>query len=105
MHCQGRIAVVQAAGVGEYDSSAQEGVAHNKTEKRSADFFRAREGKGKKNIHGDAAQLKREIPPVVCPVPENKCEKTLLPYLAAQHEHAAQEKNPVRQPGKIRFDK
>ena len=48
MHCQGRIAVVQAAGVGEYDSSAQEGVAHNKTEKRSADFFRAREGKGKK---------------------------------------------------------
>lgn len=100
MNRQGGKRIVETAGIGKYSHSAQKAVAYQECEKHPARAFPAQPRICKKHIHGDAAQLKREIPPVVCPVPENKCEKTLLPYLAAQHEHAAQEKILSDSPGK-----
>lgn len=103
MHCQGRIAVVQAAGVGEYDSTAQKGVAHNKTEKRPADFFRTREGKDKENIHGDATELKRKVPQIIDAVSCKKGKRQLFPDLTAQHKKSECEKKFVCRAAEIFF--
>ena len=86
---------MKTGSIGKCRGSAQERVAHVKAEKRSADFFRAREGKRKENIHGNAAELKRKVPQVIDAVSYKEGERQLLPDFAAQHKKSECEKKFV----------
>ena len=101
MHGQGRQRIHKAACIRKHSDTAKEAEAHQEGEEHPADALPAQPRVGEQQIHGDTAKLEWEIPPVICPVPQGKSQDKLLPDLAAQHKHAAQEKHPVRPTGKI----
>lgn len=86
--------IVKAGGVGEHGDAAQKTVAHEKGEQGLLQRGPADPGIYKQDIHGDAAQLEREVPPVVLSAAQDEGEGELFPDLAGEHEEAAdQEKN------------
>ncbi len=52
-------------------------------------------GKDQQNIHGDTAELEREIPPVIDPPVDDEGQTALLPYFAECHNHAAKKEKAV----------
>ena len=66
--------VVQAACIGEHGDAAQQGVAHEKAQKRAAHAWTADPWQQEQDVHGDAAELERKIPPVVMPVSQDKSQ-------------------------------
>jgi len=97
------VSVVQPACVRKHGDPAEQGVAHEEGEQSPADPGTAEPGISGKDVHGDAAELKGKIPPVVCAASQREGERVLFPDLAAQHEETAQEKEPVRERGEIFF--
>ena len=96
MHGQGGQRIHKAACIRKYGDTAQKTETHQEGEEHPAGALPAYPRISEQDIHRDAAQLKRKIPPVVCPVIQGECQNKLFPDLAAQHEFAAQEKYPVR---------
>lgn len=92
---KGRQGVMQPARVCEHGDPSEKGIAHEKSQEHMPDSFPADPGIDKENVHGNAAELKGEIPPVVLSAAKLKGQCQLLPDLASQHEKSAQEEKPV----------
>lgn len=95
------ISVMETAGVRKHGDPAQKCIAHEKCEQGAADPRAAEPGIGDQDIHGNAAELEREIPPVIRSAAQDKGEHVLLPDLAAQHEKTAQKEQSVGKRGEI----
>ena len=87
--------VVETAGVCEDGDASQERVGHKECEQDPPGAFPAEPRVKEKEIHGDAAELEREIPPVVTASAEYECQGELFPYLADGHDDSAQEKQYI----------
>lgn len=87
--------IVKAGGVGEHGDAAQKSVAHEKGEQSLFQRCPVKPGIYKQDIHGDAAQLEREVPPVVLPAAQDESEGELLPDLAGEHEEPADKEENV----------
>ena len=87
--------ILKPARIREYDDTAHQAVAHEERKERPADPFPAQPRIGEQYIHGNAAELKGHIPPVVDAVSKGEGQDKLFPDLAAQHENTAQKEQSV----------
>lgn len=88
--------VVEAACVGENGDAAEEAVVHQEGEQGLAGAGGAEPGEDQEDVHGDAAELEGEIPPLVDAVVLTEGEIPLLPELTARHEEAAEQKKMIQ---------
>lgn len=87
--------IVETGGVGKYGSPAQKTVAHKKGVNRLSYCQMMKQWIEKEYIHGNTAQLKGKIPPVVLSAAENESECELFPDLAAEHKDSADDEKKV----------
>ena len=81
--------IVQAACVGKNGDAAEEAVVHQEREQSLAGAGGAEPGEDQEDVHGYAAELEWEIPPLVDTVVLAEGEVPLFPELAGRHEDAA----------------
>ena len=77
--------VMEAACVGENGNPAEEAVVHQEGEQSLAGAGGFEPGEDQEDVHGDAAELEGEIPPLVDAVVLTECEIPLFPELAGRH--------------------
>ena len=82
------VPIVHSAGVEEGEDPAQQTEIHKEREKRPVDPQGSDPGEDKADIHGYAAQLEGEVPPVVDAVIQYKSNTPLFPNLACQQDQA-----------------
>ena len=87
--------IMQSACVSKHDNPSQQTVAHEECENSKAGVFVPQPRICEENIHGNAAELERKIPPVVAPASKGECQGKLLPYLAGQHDDTAEKEENV----------
>lgn len=100
-----KIWVMQAAGIGKDRDAAQESIAHEKYEERLPDAPFLQPGVCQEDVHGDAAQLKWKIPPVILTAADVKCQSQLFPYFADKHQDSQEKKEPLMPGRKIFISK
>ena len=81
---------MEAACVGEYGDSPEEAVVHQEGEQGLAGAGGFEPGEDQEDVHGYAAELKGEMPPLVDAVVLAEGEVPLFPELAGRHEDAAE---------------
>ena len=93
---EGEISVVHAAGVKEGEDTAQHAEIHQKGGEDLTETPAVDPGQEQTDVHGDAAELEGEIPPVVAAAADREGQGVLLPQLRCQHQYSGyQEKTSV----------
>lgn len=80
---------MQTARVGKRGYSAQQTVTHEKNKQGFPENVLSEKRVYKKQIHRNAAELERKVPPVITGVSQYKGENQLFPDLAYEHENTA----------------
>lgn len=92
MDGQREIAVIHTGGIQECEDAAEKTEIHEKSKQDAAYFCRSAPWKNQADIHGDAAQLEGEIPPVVGSVMDQISKAELFPYFAYKHQETTVKK-------------
>ena len=88
--------IVQAGGICKDGCPAKRTITHEECKQRLPGKRPAQPWVYQEQVHGNAAELEREIPPVILAAAQDKSQRELFPYLAAEHEDAAYEKENIR---------
>ena len=83
---EGKIPIVQAAGVKEGKDAAQHAEIHEKGGEDLTEAPATGPGQEQADVHGDAAELEGKIPPVVADAADQEGQGVLLPQLRRQHQ-------------------
>ena len=83
---------MEPAGVGKYGDSSEQPESHEEAKEGIAQQGIFRIWKKGQDIHGDTAQMKGEVPPLIGAVIQDKGETCLLPDLRKKHEKPAGQK-------------
>ena len=87
---------MEAACVGEYGDSPEEAVVHQEGKQGLAETGGFEPGDDQKEVHGYAAQLKWEVPPLIDAVIETEGEIPLFPELTGRHKEAADKEKVIQ---------
>lgn len=96
MDCKEGGIVMEAACVGEYGDSPEEAVVHQEGKQGLAETGGFEPRDDQKEVHGYAAKLKWEVPPLIDAMIEAEGEIPLFPKLAGRHEEAAGKKKVIQ---------
>ena len=91
MYGQRSITVVQSAGVKESNDTGQESEIHKEGQQDTIYFPGLYPWSQQADIHGNAAELEREIPPVILSVIQMISKAPLFPDFAGKHQDAEAE--------------
>ncbi len=92
MDSERNISIVHSTGVKECKNAAEKTEIHKEGQQAAPDFQAVHEGQRRTYIHGDAAQLKRKVPPVIVSVVQMEGQSPLLPELTENENDAAAQK-------------
>lgn len=87
--------IMESACVSKHGNAAQQAVAHEKCQKGQPGVSSAEPRINQKYIHGDTAQLERKIPPDIFSAADGNGKGKLFPYLAAEHQYAADKEKDI----------
>jgi len=90
---QGRIGIVKAACVKKGEDSAHQPESLKERQEHPPGIL-THERQQKADIHGYAAELEREMPPVIAMFIYDKCNAVLFPDFAEKHEYSAKKEKP-----------
>lgn len=83
---------MEPAGICKDGDPSKQPEGHEEAQKDTAQPGVFRIGKERQDIHGDTAELKGEIPPLIGTMIQNKRQTCLLPDLREKHEKPADQK-------------
>ncbi|GAA0243764.1 hypothetical protein GCM10008922_01170 [Faecalicatena contorta] len=87
---------MEAACVSEYGDPSEEAVVHQEGKQGLAETGGFEPGDDQKEVHGYAAQLKWEVPPLIDAVIETEGEIPLFPELTGRHKEAADKEKVIQ---------
>lgn len=83
--------VVHSARIKKSEDTAKQPEVHKKCKQKLTDADVFYPGEQQTDVHGNAAQLKWEVPPVIAAIIYNKCQAELFPDFTCSHSKSAYE--------------